>query len=425
MTDPGDPPPYPPSSAPDTDDTITRDRFTSLAHALEQLATAATRGEIMQVFLATAHKLTGADAVAVVFRGSEDCYYADGSTESERMWHAHRFPLATFLSNWAMLDQRTAVLDNIATDERIPAPLRDAPQMRSALFVPFGGERPTGAAGACWQNPGGPRSDIAVLEALARATGASLQQCDAADRLRDSEERYRALAELSPEGIVIHVGGRYVYANPAALRMFGASQPEELLGSAVVEHIVPEFQHALRRRLAMAEHGKASPAESLTINRLDNTTLDIEVTTGPFTWHGRAAAQVLMRDVSDRRRAERAIRASEQRYRALVRASSHALYRMNADLTQLYLIDQQGNHIGSHGDGSDWLQHYVLADDRDYVRSVCEQARKTGDIVELEHRIKRPDGTQGWVFSRAVPIRSEQGVITEWFGMATDITERK
>jgi PAS fold len=66
------------------------------------------------------------------------------------------------------------------------------------------------------------------------------------------------------------------------------------------------------------------------------------------------------------------------------------------------------------------------------VSAVCRARaglRKDGtafpSVFEAEHRVRRPDGTLGWALSRAVPLLSDEGEITEWVGAATDITERK
>src|ERR1700742_4760320 len=54
-----------------------------------------------------------------------------------------------------------------------------------------------------------------------------------------------------------------------------------------------------------------------------------------------------------------------------------------------------------------------------------QKAIKTKGVFELEHRVIRVDGTLGWTFSRAIPLVNESGEIVEWFGAASDITERK
>ena len=72
-----------------------------------------------------------------------------------------------------------------------------------------------------------------------------------------------------------------------------------------------------------------------------------------------------------------------------------------------------------------WRQQNVHADDLDRVNAAIAEAIRGKKIFQLEHKVNRADGTPGWTFSRAVPILDGQGEIVEWFGMASDITERK
>ena len=62
------------------------------------------------------------------------------------------------------------------------------------------------------------------------------------EALRESEENYRALVELSPDAIFLHREGKFVYANPAALKLLGADQPQQLLGRSVFDIVPPENQ---------------------------------------------------------------------------------------------------------------------------------------------------------------------------------------
>ncbi|HET7881539.1 MAG TPA: ATP-binding protein [Acetobacteraceae bacterium] len=126
-----------------------------------------------------------------------------------------------------------------------------------------------------------------------------------------------------------------------------------------------------------------------------------------------------------RRRARAELQMSERRFRALVTASAEVVYRMSADWSEMRLIAGRG-FTQDGGDATrDWLEVYVHADDRSRVVAAALEAVRSKHIFELEHRVRRADGPPGWVFSRAVPLLDAQGTILEWFGMASDITQRK
>jgi signal transduction histidine kinase/CheY-like chemotaxis protein len=116
-----------------------------------------------------------------------------------------------------------------------------------------------------------------------------------------------------------------------------------------------------------------------------------------------------------RREAESAVRRSEERFRALVNATSYAVYRMNSDWTQLLELEGQGFIADTQTPSSLWLDQYIHGDDRPQVLAAIEQAIAKKTMFELEHRVRRVDGSLGWTLSRAVPLFDAEGEIVEWF----------
>jgi signal transduction histidine kinase len=130
------------------------------------------------------------------------------------------------------------------------------------------------------------------------------------------------------------------------------------------------------------------------------------------------------KDVTEQIRSERALRESENRFRALTTAGQ-VVYRMNADWTEMQELDGRGFLKDSTGPERFWLSGYIPPDEQARVRAAVEEAIRMGAVYELEHRVRRIDGSDGWTLSRAVPIRDAQGQVIEWIGAASDITERK
>jgi two-component system CheB/CheR fusion protein len=130
-------------------------------------------------------------------------------------------------------------------------------------------------------------------------------------------------------------------------------------------------------------------------------------------------------DITVRRRTEEALRASEERFRALVMASSQVIYSMSPDWKEMRQLHGRG-FLADLGNASHkWLEKYILVEDQPRFVAAMSEAIRTKSIFELEHRVRRADGSVGWITSRAAPILNEDGQIVEWFGAATDITYRK
>lgn len=140
----------------------------------------------------------------------------------------------------------------------------------------------------------------------------------AEEALRESEEHYRALAELSPDALLVNVDGRFMYANPAAARMMGAQRVEEILGRTPFDFIDPEYHDVVRERIRriLKETGTAPWLEYRWL-RLDGSRIEVEVGAVATTWQGKPAIQVVVRDISERKRVQRALQTSENLYRTL------------------------------------------------------------------------------------------------------------
>ncbi|HET8701535.1 MAG TPA: GAF domain-containing protein, partial [Nitrococcus sp.] len=126
-----------------------------------------------------------------------------------------------------------------------------------------------------------------------------------------------------------------------------------------------------------------------------------------------------------RQQATETLRESEARLRALVNASSYVVYRMSPDWGELRQLQGRDFIADTKRPSRSWLQKYIHPDDQPRVMAVINEAVRTKSLFELEHRVRRVDGTLGWTLSRAIPLLDANGGITEWFGAASDITERK
>ncbi|GFE86098.1 PAS domain-containing protein [Steroidobacter agaridevorans] len=122
---------------------------------------------------------------------------------------------------------------------------------------------------------------------------------------------------------------------------------------------------------------------------------------------------------------ERKLRESQERLHAFLLASTTSMYRMSADWSEMRELDGQGFLSDTASPRTNWLQSYIPVDEQRRVLAAIAEAIRTKSMFDLEHRVQLADGSLGWTHSRAVPMLDERGEIVEWFGAATDITERK
>jgi diguanylate cyclase (GGDEF)-like protein/PAS domain S-box-containing protein len=130
-------------------------------------------------------------------------------------------------------------------------------------------------------------------------------------------------------------------------------------------------------------------------------------------------------DITELVQERQALAKSEKRLQALIEASSEAIYFMNADWSEMRLLHGGDFIPDTLEPNPDWLNEYVYPEDQQYVLEGIREAIRTEGAFELQHRVIRIDGTMGWTYSRAVPVHNDAAEIVEWFGAATDITDRK
>ena len=138
------------------------------------------------------------------------------------------------------------------------------------------------------------------------------------EAIRESEERYRQLVEISPDAVIIHQEGKITFLNPAALVMLGVKDGNELLGKNVLEIIHPDYRDAVRNNIEKDLAGNITPPIELQLLRGDGSTVIVEGRGVKTTVNGKPVILVAIRDITERKRIETELRESEENYRTLV-----------------------------------------------------------------------------------------------------------
>jgi PAS domain S-box-containing protein len=130
---------------------------------------------------------------------------------------------------------------------------------------------------------------------------------------------------------------------------------------------------------------------------------------------------------ASRRRAEEALRESEQRWRSLTEALPQLVWGARPDGACDYFSAQWTNYTGVKASdllGWRWMEE-LHPDDREPTRQFWMESVAGRRPYDVEYRVRRSDGTYGWFKTRGTPIRESDGRIVKWFGTCTDITDRK
>jgi PAS domain S-box-containing protein len=247
------------------------------------------------------------------------------------------------------------------------------------------------------------------------------------EALRASEARYRALVESSPDGIGIHQDGRIVFVNTAGARLLGAQNPDELVGKPAMDLLHPDYREVVRERIQRSlATGQPAPPLTEKFIRLDGTLIDVEVTAVPIIWEGRPAMQVVFRDITERKRMEEELKASEERYRDLFENANDGIY----------ILDRAGR-IVSFNRKAEELTGYTFEEVRGQPYTLLvssgperKKARRAflknmrGQPDKTELTIIRKDGREVILELSTRPIW-QGGQIVGIQGIARDITERK
>jgi PAS domain S-box-containing protein len=255
------------------------------------------------------------------------------------------------------------------------------------------------------------------------------------ETLRESEEKYRRLVEDSAEGIAIVQGFEVRFVNRALLDMFGCQSEDEMVGQPFIDFVAPESRNLMLERGQAREAGERVPSHyEFKALRKDGTEFDAEISVSPIAYQGGVARQGTIRDVTERKRAEEALRESEEKYRNLVSTINDLIFKVDVEGTVLFANPAAKAFTGYAPEetvGHNFAE-YVHPDDIPELLARIQQVLSgeplesiKGVGQESEYRMVRQDGKVIWVAVRTQPIRNPRGKIIGFSGIARDITERK
>ncbi len=254
----------------------------------------------------------------------------------------------------------------------------------------------------------------------------------AEEQLRESEERYRRLVDLSPDAIWVQRDGQIVFANSASAKLLGATSFEQLIGKRVLEITHPAYHELVTQRMTeLREVEQSVPFLEEKLVRLDGKVVDVEIAATSFKFANQHAAQVIVHDLTERKRSERKLLAAETKFRLLVEQLPAITYMagFGAKGAWTYVSPQIEAILGFTR--AEWLADANLwfsrlhPDDAAQAVALEEICRATGEPYAAEYRLKARDGSYHWFTDLGTVVRDASGAVESMQGVLMDITERK
>jgi len=253
----------------------------------------------------------------------------------------------------------------------------------------------------------------------------------AQDALMQSELRYRSLFEQSNDGVfILSLSGDHQYVNQHAAEMFGYSV-EELRRLSFRDIVVGDQVHSAKDVLQRLLAGEDIAPYERSVRRKDGSVFPVEINAELVRdANGKPLhIQSLMRNITDRKQTEIALRESEERFRQMEENIEQVLFiRAGDDKSIGYISPTYEQMFGKsceslYADANSFLEA-VHPDDIDFVREQALKPRYQKDgFSDFEYRIIRPDGETRWIWARTFPIRDEAGRLVKRVGIVEDITE--
>ncbi len=236
------------------------------------------------------------------------------------------------------------------------------------------------------------------------------------------------LIEQSPVGITITRHGTLMYANQAAAEIFGYPSRAELEDRSTLDVVAPESREMVADRMRRRLRGEDVPRSyDYMALRRDGSRAEVHMEIVQLELSDGPALIAYHMDVTERRRAERALRESEARFRNMADHAPVVMRVTDADGNCTYLNQPWYAFTGQsahEAQGSGWLDA-IHPDDRSRVELELRQASHARQAFSAEYRLRRADAAYRWVFDSAAPRVDDAGHFLGYVASVVDIDERR
>jgi PAS domain S-box-containing protein len=245
-------------------------------------------------------------------------------------------------------------------------------------------------------------------------------------QLNQSEKKYRSLMEHLSVAVIVHTDGRLQFANDYAVKMIGAKSAEELTGRDIMDFVHPSFKASIAERVVKLSAGENVPAMEEKIIRLDGSEVDVEVIAYPFEFDDKPAVQVILTDITEKKKKEQEARKTETLFTQLFENSPFAIVMLSEDgmvrkVNKGFesLFGFNSTELYGHS-----LNKFIISDEFQSEGDSINKNIAESKIVRLETVRFNREKQRLNVIVYGVPVSLDEKTISI-FGVYVDITERK
>ena len=257
---------------------------------------------------------------------------------------------------------------------------------------------------------------------------------DITERKLSNEARLRGITDSAQDAIVMmDARGNISFWNPAAESILGY-QKDEAMGKNLHQLLVPQrylgaHLAAFPEFLRSGRGNVIGKTVELHARRKDGSEIAIDLSLSAIPLDGEWHAIGIIRDITERKRAEQVVRDSEEKFRQLAENVREVFFVLTANSSQTLYVSPAYEQIWGRSrdtlyrNSMSWLEA-IDPVDRERIRTVTAK-RLEGDSIELEYRIRTPAGEEKWIRSRSFPVLDQSGELTRIVGIAEEITDQK
>ncbi|MBZ5752781.1 bifunctional diguanylate cyclase/phosphodiesterase [Metabacillus rhizolycopersici] len=244
-------------------------------------------------------------------------------------------------------------------------------------------------------------------------------------QLKESEDHFHSLVELSPDAIVVHCGHEIVFVNEAGLKMVDATDKNELLGKSIIDYVHPNFKEVVKNRIQQMNEGLKAKMMEQKIIVPNGAMMDVEITGTKIIFENQPAIQLVIKEITEQKRIRRELEVNQQQYQSLFEHNPDGIFSIdhNGKITN---VNQALVVLSGYSEDELLTMAFHPLIDEEYSELATENFKKAlnGRPQNFELVGLQKDGCRVNLNITIMPIIVDSEIIGV-YGIAKDISKEK